>query len=79
MYGTQDNDKVIKSIGFITFEEEKCDAAIREREGVVEAEVIVNAGTMEEGDVAQTEGTQEEEDHIVNGADDGENVDAIVE
>ena len=48
---------MIKSIGFITFEEEKCDAAIREREGVVEAEETENAGTVKEGDVVEAEST----------------------
>ena len=57
MFGTEDSDKTIKSIGFITFEEEKCDAAIREREGVVETEVIENAVTVEEGDVLEAEST----------------------
>ena len=57
MFGTEDSDKVIKSIGFITFEEEKCDAAIREREGVVEAEKTENAGKVEEVDVVEAEST----------------------
>ena len=48
---------MIKSIGFITFEEEKCDAAIREREGVVEAEKTENAGKVEEVDVVEAEST----------------------
>ena len=80
MFGTEDSSGVIKSIGFITFEEEKCAEAIREREEqLMEAEMAENTGTEEEGDVVETEDTEGQDDELVLDADDSEKEDEVVE